>query len=204
MFNSRLKIKVCGLRDNILEVDAVQPDFIGFIFYPKSPRYVGYDFVMPPALAALKVGVFVNQPIRQVMEIQRKHDLDYLQLHGDENVDYCVELKAHALKIIKVFAGNQMPLREDLDNYAPFIDYYLFDTKLAQHGGNGISFDWSVLHNLNLKKPIILSGGISLANVKELDSLADKIYAIDVNSKFETSPGLKNINQIKELKSTIS
>ncbi len=199
-----LKIKVCGLRDNILEVAALQPDMMGFIFFPKSPRYVGKDFIMPEVLTALKVGVFVNQPVMEVKNIQKKYQLDYLQLHGDENIDYCVELKSNALKIIKVFAGNALPGQVKLDAYAPFIDYYLFDTKLTQHGGNGIAFDWSVIEDQKLKKPLILSGGINLDNVEELVPIADKIYGIDLNSKFEIEPGLKDIQKLEELKSKIS
>lgn len=198
------KIKVCGLRDNISAVNDLNPDFMGFIFYPKSPRYVGESFVMPDGLNGEKVGVFVNQPVLSLIAAQKKYQLDYLQLHGDENVDYCVELKANAIKIIKVFAGNNLPSQADLDEFAPFIDYYLFDTKLDQHGGNGVVFDWSVIKSLKLKKPLFLSGGISLKNSKQVKQLGSTVYAIDVNSKFEIDPGLKDITKLQDLKNNIS
>lgn len=204
MLSSSFKLKVCGLRDNVEEVGAIEPDFMGFIFYAKSPRFVGIDFKMPYINGIKKAGVFVNQPIDEVLGLKEKYKLDYLQLHGDETVDYCVELKAIGSKIIKVFAGNK-PLHQGvLDDYAEFIDYYLFDTKMEKHGGNGITFDWRNIENLRLKKPFILSGGISLDNVSELSKSKNKPFAIDVNSKFEIKPGLKDIEKLKELKVTLN
>lgn len=203
MLNQPIKLKVCGLRDNVDEVEGVDPDFMGFIFYPKSPRYVGEDYVMPKGIKAKKVGVFVNQSIEEVMSLKQKYQLDYLQLHGDESVDYCVELKAIDSKIIKVFAGNKPLNQEVLDSYAEFIDFYLFDTKLDKHGGNGVAFDWTTIDQLRLKKPYILSGGIGLENVGEVSRSVNKPFAIDVNSKFEISPGLKDLEKLKELKTAI-
>lgn len=203
MLNLSIKLKVCGLRDNVGEVESVDPDFMGFIFYPKSPRYVGEDYVMPKGINAKKVGVFVNQSIEEVMSLKQKYQLEYLQLHGDESVDYCVELKAVDSKIIKVFAGNKPLNQEVLDSYAEFIDYYLFDTKMDKHGGNGVVFEWTNIDQLRLKKPYILSGGISLENVGEVSRSVNKPFAIDVNSKFEISPGLKDLEKLKELKTAI-
>ncbi|MEQ8927845.1 MAG: phosphoribosylanthranilate isomerase [Fulvivirga sp.] len=204
MPSQSIKLKVCGLRDNVIEVTDVEPDFMGFIFYKKSPRFVGEDFVMPNGIRAKKVGVFVNQSIEEVMSLKQKYQLDYLQLHGDESVDYCVELKAVDSKIIKVFAGNKPLNQEVLDSYSEFIDYYLFDTKMDKHGGNGIAFDWTNIDQLRLKKPYILSGGISLDNVVEVSRSVNIPFAVDVNSKFEISPGLKDIKRLKELTVTLS
>lgn len=198
-----IKLKVCGLRNNITEVDALNPDYVGFIFFPKSPRYVGTLFVKPNNLRGHAVGVFVNQPVDEVLELSAKYKLDYIQLHGDESVDYCVEIKALSRKIIKVFAGNKPLDQNILDDYAPFIDYYLFDTKLEQHGGTGVSFNWDVLHNLKLKKPYFISGGVGLDNIDDLLKSGLQPYALDVNSKFEVEPGLKDIERLKELKELI-
>jgi phosphoribosylanthranilate isomerase len=203
-FNN-IKIKVCGLRDNIEEVAALNPDFMGFIFYKKSPRFVGDNFVKNYNSEALSIGVFVNQTVEEVLELYKKHDLDLVQLHGNESIDYCVELKAFDIKIVKVFAGNHLPSQLVIDAYAPFIDYYLFDTKGEHEGGNGIAFDWNLLTTLNLQKPVFLSGGIDLDNVNNIKNLKGiKIHAIDVNSKFEITPGKKDVNKLKKLKSILN
>ncbi|HNP18557.1 MAG TPA: phosphoribosylanthranilate isomerase [Fulvivirga sp.] len=199
-----IKLKVCGLRDNVMEVAALCPDFMGFIFYDKSPRYVGDAFVLGAKTTALRIGVFVDQPIDEVLEIHKKYKLDMVQLHGSESIDYCVELKAYDIKIIKVFAGNELPSQPIIDAYAPFIDYYLFDSKGKYEGGNGIAFDWTVLDQVKLTKPLFLSGGIDLDNVQNIKNLRGvEIYAIDVNSKFELTPGNKDIDKLKKLKSIL-
>lgn len=199
-----IKLKVCGLRDNIDEVVALEPDFAGFIFYEKSPRFVGTltreQFNQVPEAVA-KVGVFVNQCVDQVLQTAKSYGLKYVQLHGDESVNECLHLKANGVGVIKVFAGNHDINREELMQYAEVVDYYLFDTRLQKHGGNGVSFDWTRLSGINLPKPLILSGGIKLEDVKRLESLDDiDVYAIDVNSQFEISPGLKDTELIKQLK----
>ncbi len=201
---NNLKLKVCGLRDNVKDVAALSPNFMGFIFYNKSPRYVGDAFVLDTKTTALRIGVFVDQSIDEVLEIYRKHKLDMVQLHGSESIDYCVELKAYDVKIIKVFAGNEFPSQVTIDAYAPFIDFYLFDTKGKYEGGNGIAFDWTVLDQVKLTKPLFLSGGIDLDNVHNIKRLRGiEIYAIDVNSKFEVTPGKKDIDKLKKLKSIL-
>jgi phosphoribosylanthranilate isomerase len=198
---ANIKLKVCGLRDNIDEVAALEPDFMGFICYDKSPRYIGKDFSNNLKNEAFKIGVFVNQPIDEVLDLAKKHRFDMVQLHGNENVDYCVELKAYDLKIIKVFAGNKLPAQHEIDAFLPFVDYFLFDTKLETHGGTGKTFDWNNLKTLTIKKPIFLSGGLSLENIASIEELNRlEIFAIDVNSKFEISPGRKDIEKLKSLK----
>lgn len=202
---SNIKLKVCGLRDNIPDVAALAPDFAGFIFYNKSPRYVGdvllKDYFKDFPETTMKVGVFVNHPVGQVLEIARRYDLNFVQLHGEEAFDECLHLKANGIGVIKVFSGNKEIDRNLLIQYAEVIDYYLFDTRLQKHGGNGVTFDWNRLKGLDLPKPIILSGGLTLENISELEEIDDaNIYAIDINSQFEISPGLKNTELIKQLK----
>lgn len=198
---ANIKLKVCGLRDNINEVAALEPDFMGFICYVKSPRYIGESFSKNIKTKAIKVGVFVNQPVDQVLDLVKKYGFDMVQLHGDENVDYCVELKAYDIKIIKVFAGNKLPAQHKIDAFLPFVDYFLFDTRLEKHGGTGVTFDWNNLKSLSLKKPVFLSGGLSLDNITSIKALDGiEIFAIDVNSKFEDAPGLKNIEKLRSLK----
>ncbi len=199
-----MKLKVCGLRDNIQEVEDLKPAFMGFIFYAKSPRFVGNDFVLPHSISAQKVGVFVNQPLDDVLAMVKKHGLDLIQLHGTENIDYCVELKAHGIQLIKVFAGNKLPNQAELDAYSGFVDYYLFDTQLDKHGGNGVAFNWMELHKLAINKPLIISGGIGPNNIYDLMQTKLDVFAIDVNSKVEIQPGLKSIEKLKELKNILA
>ena len=202
---ANIKLKVCGLRDNVAEVAALNPDFMGFICYDKSPRYIGADFSIEAQNDILKIGVFVNQPIEEVLEMTSKHRFDMVQLHGSESVDYCVELKAYDIKIIKVFAGNQLPSQQVIDDFVPFVDYFLFDTKLDTHGGTGVAFEWSNLKALTLKKPVFLSGGLSLENVARIENIEGiEIYALDVNSKFEVTPGNKDIEKLKALKNIMT
>ncbi|UII30330.1 phosphoribosylanthranilate isomerase [Fulvivirga ulvae] len=202
---SSVKLKVCGLRDNIAEVAALRPDFAGFIFYDRSPRYAG-DMLLKNYFndfpeSTMKVGVFVNQPVEKVLDTARQFSLDFVQLHGDESFAECLHLKANGLGVIKVFAGNKVIDRKLLLEYAEVVDYYLFDTRLKSYGGNGVTFDWTVLKGLDLPKPVILSGGLTLENIRQLEELDDlDIYAIDINSQFEISPGLKNTELIKQLK----
>lgn len=200
---SNLKLKVCGLRDNAQAViDTVRPDMAGFIYYNKSPRYVG-DLDVSSISAKSKVGVFVNEDIEQVKSIISKDKLDMVQLHGTEAVAYCKALKSQ-VAVIKVFSGNDQINPKELEDYAEAIDFYLFDTRDENFGGTGKAFDWGNLKALKLKKPVILSGGIGLAEAKKVIELADlDIYAIDVNSRFEIKPGLKNLELLKDLKEQI-
>ncbi|MEO0554989.1 MAG: phosphoribosylanthranilate isomerase [Bacteroidota bacterium] len=198
-----MKVKVCGLRDNIDEVTALRPDFVGFIFYPKSKRYVGSKFaesldLIPDSIK--KVGVFVNEELEEVVSKVAEYDLDYVQLHGDESIEYCRKLvKSMNAGIIKVFSGNRLPGIEVLNAYKELIDYYLFDTRSDAYGGTGQKFDWSALKDLKLSKPIILSGGIGLEDLKSISNSGLNVFAVDVNSKFEIKPGLKDTQLIRTL-----
>lgn len=184
--------------DNMLEVGSLLPDYMGFIFWAKSARY--FDGEMPELPKSIKkTGVFVNESLPVIEEKVQKYDLQAIQLHGQESVAFCSEIKAKfgtSIEIIKVFSADENFDFSILKSYEPVCDYFLFDTKGKLPGGNGTTFDWKILAKYPSTKPFFLSGGIGL---EELDSVAAilktnlPIYAIDINSKFEIEPGLKNI-----------
>ncbi len=190
-------------RINIREVAALQPDFMGFIFYPKSPRFVGADFQLPADFRSTikKVGVFVNASTEEMMLQAKRLKLDYLQLHGDESPQQCEELRKKGIAVIKVFSVD-----DDFDfsitkPYSQLVDFFLFDTKGKYYGGNARTFDWNVLQKYDQQIPFFLSGGISPYNVsgiKELQGM--NLYAIDINSGVEVTPGMKDIEKIKDIK----
>ena len=195
--------------DNVREVAKLSPDFMGFIFYKDSKRFVGDDFVMPEISSAIKtVGVFVlgvgyfNNPKRDGVEIVmkevKKHKLDYIQLHGDESFDFCREISSQ-IKIIKAFGIDDDFDFDKLKVYEPYCEYFLFDNRSQEYGGTGKKFDWNILGRYNGKTPYFLSGGIDLG-----DTGNAKPFAIDVNSKFEIEPGLKDITKLKKLKDELS
>jgi phosphoribosylanthranilate isomerase len=201
-----IKWKVCGLRDNIGDVVTLHPDYVGFIFYKKSPRYVGDDFLMPgiDQLDIKKVGVFVNESMEFVFNTCIKYKLNYAQLHGNEAPEYCEVLHEKEIKIIKTFQVGEDFDFELLKPYESTIEFFLFDTKTKHYGGSGKTFDWSILKRYSLEKKYFLSGGLSLDNIGDLKNLdLSKIEAIDVNSKIEISPGLKNMDSLKTLKEKV-
>lgn len=196
-----MKIKVCGMRnpENIIELSALHPDFMGFIFYKKSPRYVGD--LLPEILtniSAKKVGVFVNEGIQQICSLASKYNLDAIQLHGKESVETCKLVKRNGLICIKAFSIEKPEDFEASIDYDSCADFFLFDTKTPAYGGSGQKFDWSILEHYKGKKNFFLSGGISLEDVENIKALNHpKLYCVDINSKFETEPAMKNIEQIK-------
>jgi phosphoribosylanthranilate isomerase len=202
------KLKICGMkfRHNMLKVAQMKPDYLGFIFYEKSPRYMP-ETLSPKDLQQLpkqtkKVGVFVNATTAYMQAQAKAYRLDLLQLHGSESPEQCEELKKSGYNLIKVFSlGREDFDFELLDAYKPYVKYFLFDTKGRQPGGNGETFDWSLLRQYDQEIPIFLSGGISLENVNQLSALPFlNIHAIDVNSRFEVEPGIKDINLLQKLK----
>ena len=205
----KIKLKVCGMRDadNVMQLAALKPDYMGLIFYPKSPRYVGEDFTLPTDFPSSirKVGVFVNEATSVIIKIVADLDLQAVQLHGNETVTQCRELRKLGIEVIKVFS-----IGEDFDfgvteTYEEVVDYFLFDTKGKYYGGNAKTFDWSILKKYHGRVPYFLSGGISPDNVKEIESLVDSnLYAIDVNSGVELSPGLKDISKVTEIKDILT
>lgn len=189
--------------DNILQVAALCPAYMGFIFYEKSPRFVGEGFVLPAGFPAeiKKVGVFVNATAETMLATAARVGLNALQLHGHESVEVCRQVRAAGLEVIKVFS-----VGDDFDftstgPYREAADYFLFDTKGKLYGGNAQTFDWSVLRRYDQQVPFFLSGGLTPANVGAALALEGlNLYALDVNSGVETAPGQKDIGLIQELK----
>ena len=199
-------MKICGLRDNIEEVATLQPDYAGFIFYPKSQRYVGENFKIPMLDKRIKkVGVFVNEPIDGVVEKVRKYNLQYAQLHGTETPEECQSIHEKDIGIIKAFAMDEHFDFRQLEQYESTVNYFLFDTKAKGFGGSGRSFDWDLLKGYKIKKAYFLSGGISLENSEDIKNLGlERMHALDVNSRFEIRPGLKDIELLKKLKKKLN
>jgi phosphoribosylanthranilate isomerase len=208
----RFQLKVCGMRDwnNIQELETnIKPDWMGMIFYEKSPRFVtnecGFD---PQDIQLKKVGVFVNEELDKVVAIADKFQLAGIQLHGKEDWKYIVELKKKTTALIfKVFSVDNSLNWELIDKYDPFVDYYLFDTATSSHGGSGKSFDWSLLESYPFHKPFFLSGGIGnehLATLKKLGQQLPQLIGLDINSKFEIKPGLKDIPKIMEFQTQLA
>ena len=201
-----MRLKVCGMREaeNIRQLLALQPDFMGFIFYEKSSRFVGEELdeelLKSFPHTTRKVGVFVNATTSYILENYKKYNLDYVQLHGEELPDFCRNLKLKGVNIIKAFSVDENFYFGKLQNYKPYCDFFLFDTKGQERGGNGTTFDWSILNKYDNEKPFFLAGGIDLENAhKALEIQNLKVYALDVNSKFEISPALKDIQKLDEL-----
>ncbi|MGV3762601.1 phosphoribosylanthranilate isomerase [Parapedobacter sp.] len=203
------KIKICGLKhpDNIREVMALHPDYIGFICYPGSKRFIGeLDETWVAGLRNVtKTGVFVDAAIHEVKSSIQRYGFQAIQLHGTETPVYCAELADLGVEIIKAFGIGEPFDWATVDIYASVVDYYLFDTKSPQHGGTGRRFNWALLERYPGSKPYFLSGGISAENMADARQLRDpRLYALDLNSRFETAPGLKDIALLKNTLQTIN
>ncbi len=207
-----IRLKICGVQQphNLKELVSLSPDYLGFIFYEPSPRYMA-DTLTPTDLQTVpphiqKTGVFVNATTAYMQQMAEAYRLNALQLHGNEPPEQCQQLKEKGYHVIKVFSlGSQDFDVTLLEPYTPYVDYFLFDTKGAQPGGNGTTFDWRQLAHYPYPTPFFLSGGISLENVDQLETLASSpLYAIDVNSQFETAPGHKDIGRLKLLVQKLS
>lgn len=203
----RLKLKVCGMRipSNIAEVVQLQPDYLGFIFYKQSKRYIDglpVEVVRGLPEKIKKTGVFVDEGLDEVIEAIRIYNLDAVQLHGTECPAYCRKLMAQGVEVIKAFGVDEEFDFQVLSNYEEAVDYFLFDTKTLGHGGSGKTFSWSLLKKYTLATPYFLSGGIGLEELSEVvTSLNDgRLYGVDVNSRFETEPGLKDIEKLKAIR----
>ena len=190
--------------DNILEVSQLLPDYLGFIFYEKSARF--FDGEMPNIPKSIKkVGVFVDASLAEIIEKIKKYQLDVIQLHGNETIAFCQNLKILNVEIIKVFSVD-----EDFDftavkDFESVCDFFLFDTKGKLPGGNGIAFNWQILEQYHSSKPFFISGGIGIEEIEKIvaslqcNDATEKLpnYAIDKNSKFEVKPGLKNMDTVR-------
>lgn len=205
-----VKLKICGMKHNIAEVAKLQPDYLGFIFYDKSPRFFNAEEIPQLPAGVKKVGVFVDENISKVIELTKKHALDIIQLHGSETNAYVRDLQSNIefsdTLVWKAFSLDDEFDFSELSPYENTVDKFLFDTKGKEKGGNGYTFNWEILKGYTLKKPFILSGGIGLDEIESLKELLQTdlpIYAIDVNSRLETKPGLKNIEDLKRFKNEL-
>jgi len=201
---NRTKVKICGITnlEDARFISGALADYIGFIFYPDSPRYI------EPAKAGAiinwlegphKVGIFVNQPLDDVQSIARQTGLDYVQLHGRESAEYCRMMEK---KVIKVFHIGEKTtadvLKKEVELYIDAADYFLFDTKLpGQWGGTGVSFNWEILEEIGEMKPYFLSGGLNSKTIRDA-IIQTRPHAVDLSSGLEESPGLKDFSKIEE------
>lgn len=202
-------IKVCGVTSSsqFEAMDAMGVDLAGFIFYPRSPRYmvnkIPADYLRKFKGKIAKVGVFVNAPYEELMRTVEEYRLDMVQLHGDEIPRYCEQV-ANYITVVKAFRlSDNDPIDWMAKPYDEACDMYMFDTLGAGYGGTGKKFDWRVLKNSLIDKLFFLSGGIEPGDEEKLKEFADepiakKMFAIDINSKFETSPGVKDLSRVKE------
>ncbi|MCR9172638.1 MAG: phosphoribosylanthranilate isomerase [bacterium] len=189
-------VKVCGITtpEQANEISSLV-DYIGFIFHPNSPRFVAQSY---PSMKAKKVGVFVNVPLQELIQTALLEKLESVQLHGDESPEYCAALKGQ-VQVIKSFGVDEHFNFDQLTAYYDFVDYFLFDTKTPHYGGSGKQFDWEILKNYHGKTPFILSGGLRPQTLPQIRSLNHKnLVGIDLNSGFETAPGIKNISTLKQ------
>lgn len=204
-------IKVCGMTSmqQVHELAALGVDYAGFIFYEKSPRFVGSKIAaedLKTFTGIQKVGVFVNETAEKVLQIVAEYALDAVQLHGDETPELCKNLLGE-VTVIKAFRikGDEAALTELLASYEDSVDYFLFDTRAQEYGGTGLKFDWSVLAHASINKPYFLSGGIGLDDAEQVKAFItnNNIFSLDVNSRFEIEPGVKDIDQVRQFIQTV-
>lgn len=199
-----LMIKICGMRDtdNILRISSLQPDMIGFIFYPPSSRFVQSPesvtrILLPKDI--IKVGVFVNSTAEEIMQKVNLYDLQAVQLHGNESVDLCKQLKVSELTVIKAFQISALHDFHSTSLYETYVDYFLFDSKTDRYGGSGQAFNWNVLQHYQGNTPFFLSGGIGPEHVAAIQSIRhERLVGVDLNSKFETAPGIKDYDSLQQ------
>jgi len=200
-----LKVKICGMRDkeNIQQLIELEPDYLGFIFYEKSARYVSerqmQEIIKLNFGETERVGVFVNESVENILSFADQGFFDVVQLHGNESPEVVEALKAEGLEVIKVFSVDDDFEAKVLNKYAD-ADYFLFDTKGKLPGGNGVKFNWDVLENSKIKKPFFLSGGLGVEDIEMVKNFKSKnLYALDFNSKLELEPGLKDVGKVQEV-----
>ena len=198
-----MKIKVCGMKvpENIEALVELAPDYMGFICYAKSPRYVAgldADVLQKIPSSIIKTGVFVNEGAETIRTLIAEYSLNAMQLHGNETADFCGMLRSK-VTVFKAFGIDEQFDFDQLNAYADNVDYFLFDTKTDTHGGSGKTFDWGVLNRYKLEVPFFLSGGLSLDNLQSVKQIKHPaFYGVDLNSRFETEPGLKDITKLRE------
>lgn len=192
---------------NLAEIERIGPDYIGFIFYEKSSRSVQKGDLtaeLVRKVKAKKVGVFVNQSLDEVSSTIEKFDLGYVQLHGDESVEFCWEIKSLGASVVKAFSVKESLPVEQMRAYEGVIDLFLLDTSGSKYGGNGVKFDWNILEDYPFTIPFLLSGGIEPGDEILLKNLKlEQLYGYDINSRFEVSPGIKNEKLVEEFINSI-
>jgi phosphoribosylanthranilate isomerase len=209
-----MKIKVCGLTklNQVEELISLNIDFFGFIFYEKSPRFVLNKLSLKDIKSIKsnsKVGVFVNEEIEKIVELSKKADLNFIQLHGNENEDFIFELreklnnKIEIIKVIRIGTQKKEELQKTINQQPSTVNYLLFDTDSSAFGGTGKTFDWNILNEIEISKPYFLSGGISLENIEDIKDLIQKPFTLDINSKFEIESGNKDLEKIKKFKNNL-
>jgi phosphoribosylanthranilate isomerase len=197
-----MQIKICGLkhRDNIEAITALKPDYMGFICYAPSPRFAAdLDDETLTAIPGTigKTAVFVNETAETIQQLIDKYNFEAIQLHGNEDAEFCAQFKGKVI-VLKAFGVDESFDFERLNQYVDNVDFFLFDTKTDKYGGSGKSFDWSLLNKYKLHVPFFLSGGLSLDNLEEVKSIKHpQFYGVDLNSRFEIEPGLKDIEKLK-------
>ena len=197
-----MKIKICGLAqlENANVIAELKPDFVGCIFTPQSKRYISFDQAKQ-INHPKKIGVFVNQNLTEITQAITQCNLYGIQLHGNESPDFCNEIKSQFpdISIIKAFSIENTTDFDAIKNYETQVDYFLFDTKGKQAGGNGSLFNWNLLNQITTNKPYFLAGGIDFESINQLKNLKNKPFAIDANSKLEDYTGIKNIVKTKQI-----
>ncbi len=188
---------------NIDAVCVANPDFMGYIFYPKSKRYVGDQpdvsiFSRVPS-SIQKVGVFVNEELETVIDLCKKYSIEVAQLHGNESKEYCQEVQKSGLLVFKAFSLDDKFDFGQLKNYALSVDYFLFDTKGKLPGGTGEKFNWQILDQYLLNVPFFLSGGIAPDDANAIKKIRHpQLFALDINSGFELQPALKDVPAVTD------
>jgi phosphoribosylanthranilate isomerase len=198
-----LKIKICGMREpgNIRDVSGLKPDYLGFIFYPGSKRYGGR--LSPSDLMNIpdgiqKVAVFVNASREEIVSTCQAYSIRILQLHGNEPPAFCRSLREEGFQVIKAFRVGQGLDMEEMGRFAEVCDFILFDTSGEGFGGTGLKFDWNQLQDYTLELPFFLSGGIAPGDAERIMAMDfPELYGVDLNSRFEIRPGLKNIEEVE-------
>lgn len=200
-----LKIKVCGMRDpeNIRGVLDSNPDYIGYIFHPKSKRYVGEEpdptIFEQVSVTTNKVAVFVNEELKKVIDLCQRFKIEVAQLHGSESPEYCQAVQNAGLMVFKAFAIDEHFDFSTLKKYMGIVDYFLFDTKGKLPGGTGLKFNWDILQQYNLEVPFFLSGGIGPDDVEAVLAFDhEQLFALDINSGFELKPALKDVEKVQK------
>lgn len=194
-------IKVCGLREpeNIAAIRELDIDWMGMIYYPNSPRYVGGSLDAVSFNGKERVGVFVNESLANIKQAIFRFGLTMIQLHGDEEISFCKQVRRLRIKVIKAIAIREKQDFDIINDYEDNVDYILLDTKSEVKGGSGKKFDWSLLSNYTADIPFLVSGGIGPDDVDNLKEINHSWFAgVDLNSRFEEAPGLKKVELVKE------